>query len=847
VQFRMTAPIFMTVAAHRLSRVLLYDLASSLAQEFAQDALPFSLDEVDEAFRLMHHGGQCRVVRYQEELNHLGVVFRAFSGGRTLGGAIWTISRLTEKIAYAHDASPLSEQSLPQCALSMSSSSASTALEGLTLLVLGGHAIRPAPLLAFPPLAASAEQLATLSSLAIDAAKGGAGDASPPREESLAASIAQVWRRSGNVLVAIDSTARLPELALQLDSSVALSGVPGWIAVLSPVAPVLFRYASSLRDWSNARPGEDPFSFGRVIAATSAARLAELEPPGCVLTASSSLESGFAKSLLPVWAGDSRNAVILTHPPPAGSLASKLLLGESLRRVAGRDATLSDQVRRVYSTLTGDSVAPGNVALPAAPAGGESEEPAPVTYSPAVEVRGSTVVARFQERFKRRLEGEELEDWERTQAMRQASRARQIQEMARRKAVDEQNRKLLDSSSSSSQAAPTPSVASTNSSQIEAARVRLGLPSLPGGAMHSLLGSQSSATALVAALLNGSPAIATYGGKPPPGEWDQFGQVVDWSALRGSEKQEDGGEAGRVASSSSAAGAQETLEGAAALEDRLAKVDDWGVVRLASDPDAELPEVTTEKAQTVQVLCQLGYLDLTGRVAQSAIAHLAARCNPRAIAVITGQETPESDSLHEFAAAFEDDARPLKAVRVGASASLGSGSALRSMRLSAELFTRLHFAPAGGMEVAYIQAQCGEAASDAADEQIELVAPPRLAQSAASASGSSASVQRVKAREEDEDDDVMERGLHAGSFDSVLAFPSEARQAHLLHDGPITLRGVHKALARSGLSNQLAPGLVQTAEVRVFRRTDGSLTLQGTAGTDWDMAHAAIRGMGAFA
>ena len=125
LQFRMSAPVFLTIAAHRLSRVLLYDLVSALGAQFAADGIPMSLDDVDEAFRLVHHGGQCRIVRFQEEVSHAGVVLRAFPAGRTLGGALWTMSRLTEKVAYAHDMASTTGACLPGCALNAPASSSS--------------------------------------------------------------------------------------------------------------------------------------------------------------------------------------------------------------------------------------------------------------------------------------------------------------------------------------------------------------------------------------------------------------------------------------------------------------------------------------------------------------------------------------------------------------------------------------------------------------------------------------------------------------------------------------------------------------------------------------------------
>lgn len=784
----------MTAPVHKLAQLLLYETVYSALQTKAADDVPFQLDDVDRCLRLAAFGGPCRSLRFKEEVVVKGVTVAAESAGRTFGGAMWSISRLTESVLYVSSVALGTGSALPPCGLSLdarrSRFAVSASGKDVSLLVVTAAPgwSRHQALLA-PPVAVRASDVTaqmdavaravspSSSSSSSAAAAGSTGNdlgdhlSAPTGTAILASAIREVWRQKGNVLVAADSGARLLETVLGLERSDALGPASeGWVAVLSTLGPALLGNAAALRDWTVAPPGENPFRLARVRVATNVAELGQLPPPGCVIASSADLEAGFARQLLPIWAADARNAVILTSAPTSGSLADRLLRGEAMRRAAaasGKPASL--QALRAIDALAGPLPALPSASTSASSASSGSSS---ASSSAAAEAAAMDPVAlaasedAFQAMYaqsrKRELTGQDREDWEAARAARVAAEARQHADAARRRMAEEKARAAAAEEEAAVSRATASVAAAEALSEVDAvalqraaqARVRLGMAALPREVLARAIADSNSTCPDGTSTLAGAPLTASFGGLEPLGTWTTLGEAMDLTALRESDKAEELRRAGLAApgAKSSLLGRADTAEAgadaagaasgavaaaarpsdAAILAARLSRPDLGGGSSAASAPAAAAglnsdalthearPEATEEVVASVDIKCRVGFLDLSGRSQRAAVAEAVLRARPKRVVVIGGAPragaSAELDSRAATAAAISaavGAAVPVLSVADGDSESLGSGAATRTVRLAPELFAGLSFEQVGSAEVALVRGVC--AANDDAE------------------------------------------------------------------------------------------------------------------------------------
>jgi len=912
--------VFATIPVHRLAQLMLYDVVTAAQRSAAADDVPISLDDVDRALRPVAAGGLCRTLRFREEVSFKGATLEAEAAGRTLGGAVWTIARLTERIVYAHGVGSAAGAALPRCALIGGSGDGG---RDLSLLVAESA---PDPSLAAaivaPPVAVRAADVTAQLSAVAAAVSGKAAGALPAQGsgsggvESLAQAIAETWRQQGNVLVAVDSGARVIDTLAALERTEALAAGPsGWVALLSPLGHALVGHAASFRDWSTARPGVNPFALSRVRVALSPAELGVLPPPGCVLAALPGMDCGFARALLPVWAADTRNAVIVTSHPAAGTLASRLLRGEVLRRAvaaAGGDAAAALSAGDAMRAVLGP--------LPPLPGSEDASSSSKAPPAEGVEAGadGESFSVWFETSSTRRLEGEELAKWQRRKEMERAAEERVKAEAARRRLATERAKAAaqaeLRQAAEQARAAAAPGGASSSSTAAAAAasgsllsaaaagpagpeggvrvdqavlaraaqaRARLGLAPLHPSALARAIGSATSTVPDGASALAPLPATARFGTLAPLGTWSMLGEDMDMDALAASDKAVAAGRPpaaltpGGITTPASASPAGAAVSAApvteaARLAARLARPEgsrsgDGGPAAEAG-PEAQ-PLATVRSVASCEVKCRVGFLDLAGYASRAAISAMAAALAPRAVVVVGADHDGVGEACAAATARAVDSASgaasgAARAALPGVAMDLGSGAAMRPVRLAPSLFSSLEFVSMRGTEIALVRgrsegitASSADADGDTADLTLDDSAAGRfftaveameLGHEAAASGGSAADVSvRPPSLGADEDEDEQVMVAAAGEAASrALHVPGAPREAMLLHHGPLPMRAVFRAAAEASAGGDarpsLRPGVLQLGTAAVVRAASDRLVLAGSSGAEYDALRASI-------
>lgn len=219
-RWRCPALVFSTLPVNRLAQMYLYD--AFLARSGADPAFAaFNLDDVDAAFKLIHFpGGRYDLLRYSEERTLKGVTLTPLPAGRSLGGALWRITKGPESILYAVGFNHRTERHLGKA-------------HGLSLAALSR---RPTVMITDATHALtvhaqpSAQTLQTLSAAAGGGGggpgAGGAGGGPPGKvsardavDRELVDAILGNLRAGGNVLLPTDTAGRCLELLLRIDGS----------------------------------------------------------------------------------------------------------------------------------------------------------------------------------------------------------------------------------------------------------------------------------------------------------------------------------------------------------------------------------------------------------------------------------------------------------------------------------------------------------------------------------------------------------------------------------------------------------------------------------------------------
>lgn len=294
---RKDTPVYSTLPVWRMGQMFLYD-----AYQTAVAAHPFEmfdLDDVDAAFEVRGPAVRFRLLKFHQSCPMPGapkLVITPHRAGHTLGGAVWSIQKDADHIVYALDLNHRRE-----------------------------HHLDPTTLRSFP----------RPSHLVLGAA-GAPTRTRPLRQHQLLDPILAAVRKGGDVLVPVDTAARVIELAVELNN--AWSGRPRNDPLARVPLLVAHEFAGRTLDFARTMiefmsedvvkrfdtTRENLFDFKHLRACPNRAAVDALPSPKVVLAAPADLDAGLSQSLLLDWAPRPECTVILVGRPEPNTLAALL-------------------------------------------------------------------------------------------------------------------------------------------------------------------------------------------------------------------------------------------------------------------------------------------------------------------------------------------------------------------------------------------------------------------------------------------------------------------------------------------------------------------------------------------
>ncbi|KAJ2003749.1 hypothetical protein H4R26_002904 [Coemansia thaxteri] len=391
-RYGMTCPAYATQAVHMMGRLCMLEVVRSLRAR--EEFVLFGEREVDDAFE------NVTPLQFSQPKplpgKHSGIVITAHAAGHTIGGAIWTISNGAETVLYAIDFNQMNEKHLNRCSL----------MEGSSGMV-AQRLMRPTLLIT--------DAYNALYKLPTRA----------KRAECFLDSIQAAIKRGGNVLVPVDSAARVLEIAYIINE--------WWpkdkrrrdthsLFLLARCGRKIKSFAQSLIGWmADSIEGQlsdkdgKPFDLRHVTVVQSVEELERRMRPdpksrarakkAVVLAPSEGMSLGYSQELFVRWAGDRSNAVVLPQRGPPLSLARDLF--------------------NRWWERTQKNQPPGS----------------PMKLVPPTRLHGAQIAITIKRRVP--LEGGELEDWI-------AQDKQRKEQEAARDAILQRNRTMLDSDDMSS-------------------------------------------------------------------------------------------------------------------------------------------------------------------------------------------------------------------------------------------------------------------------------------------------------------------------------------------------------------------------------------------------------------
>ncbi|CAD6195418.1 unnamed protein product [Caenorhabditis auriculariae] len=154
------------------------------------------------------------------------------------------------------------------------------------------------------------------------------------RDEQLVTKILRTVRQKGDCMVVIDTAGRVLELAHLLDQlwSNTEAGLSSYnLVMMSHVASSVVQFAKSQLEWMNDKLFKfdsgryNPFTLKHVNLCHSHLELMRVRSPKVVLCSNLDMESGFSRELFLDWCSDARNGVIITARPSSFTLGAKLV------------------------------------------------------------------------------------------------------------------------------------------------------------------------------------------------------------------------------------------------------------------------------------------------------------------------------------------------------------------------------------------------------------------------------------------------------------------------------------------------------------------------------------------
>lgn len=313
--------VYATVPVFQMGQMFAYDLYQS--KHNYENFTLFTLDDVDSAF------DRVTQVKYNQTITLQGrgegMTITPLPAGHMLGGTIWKIVKDGgEDFVYAPDVNHKKERHLNGCSMDK--------ISRPSLLITDCINANNVP------------------------------DRRKKRDDILLASLLEVLRGTGNVMVCADTAGRMLELSLMLDQMWrADTGLQAYsICILNSFIYNIIEFAKSMIEWMSdkmARTFEgqrnNPFSFKHIQLVHNLDELSLLPEPRVVLCSPPDMESGFSRELFFDFATNERNMILITQRAPDGTLAAKLF------SMANKEAKKSETIqvqRKMKIPLTGDEL-----------------------------------------------------------------------------------------------------------------------------------------------------------------------------------------------------------------------------------------------------------------------------------------------------------------------------------------------------------------------------------------------------------------------------------------------------------------------------------------------------------
>jgi len=286
----LSAKIIGTIPVQKMGCMTMYDAYQS--RKNYEDFDLFNLDDVDSVFD--HFTTLKYNQRFTISENGIQLEITPHAAGHTLGGTIWRIKSETDDIVYAVDYNHKKERHLNPAALET--------LNRPTLLITDS-------------LNALNDQLPRRQ-----------------RDSKLHESIIQGMEKGGNVLIPVDSAARVLELLVVLDQHWQYYLHPYHLIMLSNVSRNTVEFARSNLEWMSDdisktffKTRENAFALDKVNMCHSIEEISAFQGPKLVLATMSSLLTGFALELFIQWSNDPRNSVIFVDRSYPNTPARRLM------------------------------------------------------------------------------------------------------------------------------------------------------------------------------------------------------------------------------------------------------------------------------------------------------------------------------------------------------------------------------------------------------------------------------------------------------------------------------------------------------------------------------------------
>lgn len=249
-----------------------------------------------------------------------GITITPSIAGHTLGGTVWRVRKDTEDIVYAVHFNHKKDRHL----------------NGTTLDSIS----RPSLLITD-----------SQNSLTVQSTR-------KHRDSDLLDSLLATLRKDGNVLIPVDSSARMLEISFLLDQMWSHHQLPYPLLLLTTQARTTVEFAKSMLEWMGdaaatqfAATRETPFDFKHVKLCQNTAALEKYSSPKVILASLDSMDCGFARDLFLASASYKQNLVVLTSRGYPSSL--KRMLVDSTTSAKSKKLTELDVVVKRRIPLEG--------------------------------------------------------------------------------------------------------------------------------------------------------------------------------------------------------------------------------------------------------------------------------------------------------------------------------------------------------------------------------------------------------------------------------------------------------------------------------------------------------------